>query len=79
VRRYPASRQKEKRMPTKSANQEEYYVTASNLQAKATHWKIEISGYNLHRMEPDPKKSCLLVVDMQNYFLDSQSPTFTQG
>ncbi len=66
-------------MPTESTNQEEYYVTASNLQAKADHWKSEISGYNQHRMKPDPKKSCLLVVDMQNYFLDSQSPTFTPG
>lgn len=66
-------------MPNESTNQEEYYVTASNLEAKAAHWKSEISGYNLHRMKPDPKKSCLLVVDMQNYFLDYQSPTFTPG
>jgi nicotinamidase-related amidase len=66
-------------MPTESAEQKEYYVTASNLKAKAAHWKREISGYNLHRMKPDPKKSCLLVVDMQNYFLDSRSPTFTPG
>jgi nicotinamidase-related amidase len=66
-------------MPTESAKQKEYYVTASNLKAKAAHWKREISSYNLHRMKPHPKKSCLLVVDMQNYFLDSQSPTFTPG
>jgi nicotinamidase-related amidase len=30
-------------------------------------------------MKPDFKSSCLMVVDMQNYFLDPQSPTFTPG
>jgi len=66
-------------MPTESTKKEEYYVTSSNLRAKAAEWKKKIAGYNLHRMKPDPEKSCLLVVDMQNYFLDSQSPTFTPG
>jgi nicotinamidase-related amidase len=66
-------------MPAESTEKKEYYVTASNLKAKAAEWKREISGYNLHCMKPDPKKSCLLVVDMQNYFLDSRSPTFTPG
>ncbi len=30
-------------------------------------------------MKPDFKSSCLMVVDMQNFFLDPQSPTFTPG
>ena len=59
--------------------EEEFYVTVSHLKAKTALWKQEIAGYNLHRMKPHPKKSCLLVVDMQNYFLDRNSPTFTPG
>lgn len=66
-------------MPARSTKEEEYYVTASNLKTKSTQWKKEIAGYNLHRMKPHPKRSCLLVVDMQNYFLDRKSPTFTPG
>jgi nicotinamidase-related amidase len=66
-------------MTDKSAENEEYYVTPDNLPVKAARWKKEISGYNLHRMQPHPKGTCLLVVDMQNYFLDSESPTFTPG
>jgi nicotinamidase-related amidase len=57
----------------------EFYVTASNLGAKAKEWQREISDYNIHRMKPDFKRSCLLVVDMQNFFLDPKSPTFTPG
>jgi nicotinamidase-related amidase len=58
---------------------DEYYVTTSNLVAKTKAWRKDISLYNLHRMKPNFKRSCLLVVDMQNYFLDSKSPTFTPG
>jgi nicotinamidase-related amidase len=76
--RFPAIFQ-EAIMPARSTKEEEYYVTASNLKTKSTQWKKEIAGYNLHRMKPHPKRSCLLVVDMQNYFLDRKSPTFTPG
>ncbi len=66
-------------MSDKSAEKEQYYVTSDNLPVKAARWKKQISGYNLHRMKPHLKGTCLLVVDMQNYFLDSESPTFTPG
>jgi isochorismate hydrolase len=57
----------------------DYYVTESNLKAKASLWKQEIKPYNLHKMTPRFSTSCLLVIDMQNFFLDPQSPTFTPG
>ena len=66
-------------MPTEKADQDEFYVISSNIGAKAEEWKREIAAYNVHRMKPDFKRSCLLVVDMQNFFLDPQSPTFTPG
>ncbi|MGB8657475.1 MAG: isochorismatase family protein [Candidatus Zixiibacteriota bacterium] len=58
---------------------DDYYVTPANIDKKAAAWREEIAFYNVHRMKPDFKKSCLLVVDMQNYFLNPQSPTFTPG
>jgi isochorismate hydrolase len=66
-------------MSREEFSDEDYYVTPENLKVKTKEWKEEISSYNLHRMKPDFKRSCLLVVDMQNFFLDSKSPTFTPG
>jgi nicotinamidase-related amidase len=66
-------------MSEKNMKQDEFYVTTSNIGARAEKWKKEISDYNVHRMKPDFKRSCLLVVDMQNFFLDPKSPTFTPG
>lgn len=62
-----------------SAEKDEYYITSSNLEVKVKDWKKEIAFYNVHRMKPNFKKSCLLVVDMQNFFLNPKSPTFTPG
>ncbi|MGB7063174.1 MAG: isochorismatase family protein [Candidatus Zixiibacteriota bacterium] len=58
---------------------DEYYVTPSSLKSKVEAWKKEIALYNVHRMRPSLKSSCLLVVDMQNFFLDSRSPAFIPG
>jgi len=58
---------------------DEYYVTKSNLKEKARFWEKEIKPYNLHKMEPDFSSTALLVIDMQNFFLDSKSQTFTPG
>ncbi len=57
----------------------DYYVTATNLEAKAKTWKNQIASYNVHRMAPNFKTAGLLVIDMQNFFLDPKSPTFTPG
>jgi nicotinamidase-related amidase len=66
-------------MSEKNIDPNEFYVTASNIGAKAEKWQKEIADYNVHRMKPDFKSSCLMVVDMQNFFLDPKSPTFTPG
>jgi nicotinamidase-related amidase len=66
-------------MSEESAGKDEYYVTSSNLKIKAKAWEKKISDYNVHRMKPDFERSCLLVVDMQNFFLNPKSPTFTPG
>ncbi len=56
---------------------EEAYVTAESLEAKTRSWLEEIRPYNVHDMTLDPAKAALLVVDMQRFFLDAASPTFT--
>ncbi|MCJ7508862.1 MAG: isochorismatase family protein [candidate division Zixibacteria bacterium] len=58
---------------------EEYYVTSTNLKHKITQWKKEIQPYNQHPMKLKAKSSALLVIDMQRFFLNPKSPTFTCG
>ena len=58
---------------------DDYYVTEASLGTKASLWKKEIKPYNLHKMKPKFSTSCLLVIDMQNFFLDPESPSFTPG
>jgi ureidoacrylate peracid hydrolase len=55
------------------------YVTVANLEAKTQGWLEYIHPYNQHEMQLNPAKSALLVVDMQLFFLDPASPTFTCG
>ncbi len=57
----------------------EPYVTVENIAAKSSEWLERISPYNRHRMELNRGKSALLVIDMQQFFLDAESPTFTCG
>jgi nicotinamidase-related amidase len=57
----------------------EPYVTVANLEAKAQGWLERIRPYNQHVMRLDAGRSALLVVDMQVFFLDPASPTFTCG
>ena len=39
----------------------------------------KVSPYNIHHMTLQKEKSALMVVDMQLFFLDPSSPTFTCG
>jgi nicotinamidase-related amidase len=55
------------------------YVTAGNIDAKAKAWLGRIRPYNRHEMRLKAGASALLVVDMQRFFLDPASPTFTCG
>ena len=58
---------------------DEYYVSEKNLKEKAVLWEKEIRPYNIHRIKPALSSSALLVIDMQNFFLNPKSQTFTPG
>ncbi|RKZ34964.1 hypothetical protein DRQ33_01000 [bacterium] len=55
------------------------YATNENIDERAKQWLKEIEPFNQHRMELNTGKCALLVIDMQNFFLDPNSPTFTCG
>ncbi|MEO0004642.1 MAG: isochorismatase family cysteine hydrolase [candidate division WOR-3 bacterium] len=55
------------------------YVTQDNLKEKAQGWLGKIAPFNQHEMELNKERSALLVIDMQKFFLDPSSPTFTSG
>lgn len=55
------------------------YVTSENLQIKTKTWLQKISSINTHIMDLNKDRSALLVIDMQKFFLDPASPTFTCG
>lgn len=57
----------------------EPYVTAENIGAKARAWLERIRPCNRHEMRLNAAASALLVVDMQRFFLETASPTFTCG
>ena len=57
----------------------EPYATAENIGSKALAWLERIRPYNQHQMGLNVAASVLLVVDMQRFFLDPASPTFTCG
>ncbi|MGB2770492.1 MAG: isochorismatase family protein [Candidatus Zixiibacteriota bacterium] len=58
---------------------DKFHVTTSSLKARTEIWKKEIAFYNIRRARPSLRSSCLLVVDMQNFFLDPGGPTFLPG
>lgn len=55
------------------------YVTPESIKEKAQLWLEKISPFNTHRMQLERDKVALLVIDMQDFFLDPASPTFTCG
>jgi ureidoacrylate peracid hydrolase len=57
----------------------EPYVTAASLGAKTQRWLEKIKPANQHQMQLNQDRSALLVIDMQQFFLDPNSPTFTCG
>ena len=58
---------------------EQPYVTTDSLQEKTQLWLENIAPYNIHDMELAKERAALLVIDMQKFFLDPESPTFTCG
>ncbi len=57
----------------------EPYATKDNIDDKCITWLEKISTFNQHVMNIDPGKTALLVIDMQKFFLDPDSPSFTCG
>ena len=57
----------------------EPYVTEKTIARKSKQWLAKIHLYNQHEMTLNPDKSALIVIDMQKFFLDAGSPTFTCG
>lgn len=57
----------------------EPYVSVNNIESKAQAWLEQISSFNQHEMQLNVAASALLVVDMQQFFLDPISPTFACG
>jgi nicotinamidase-related amidase len=57
----------------------EPYVTTASLADKTEQWLGRIKSFNQHAMKLNREKSALMIVDMQAFFLDPQSPTFTCG
>ena len=55
------------------------YVTPETITSKGGQWLDRISPFNTHEMQLNPSKSALLVIDMQRFFLDPASPSFTCG
>ena len=57
----------------------EPYVTQKSLKDCTRRWLDEIAPFNQHRMALNRDRSALLVIDMQNFFLDPDSETFIDG
>jgi biuret amidohydrolase len=57
----------------------EPYVRADSIDEKAQGWLKTIEPFNQHPLKLNKERSALLIVDMQKYFLDPASPTFTCG
>lgn len=55
------------------------YVTSENIREKSEQWLKKIEEFNVHKLEPTKDKIALLVIDMQDFFLEPSSPTFTCG
>lgn len=53
------------------------YITQKNISKKTAKWLKQIEPYNIHDLRLNVKRSALLVVDMQNFFLDPNSKTYT--
>jgi len=55
------------------------YVTARSLAGKTDRWLKKVAPYNRDELRLEPDKTALLVIDMQDFFLEPESPAFTCG
>ena len=54
-------------------------MTIDNIRIKSLAWLEQIRPYNQHEMRLNVAASALLVIDMQRFFLEADSPSFTCG
>jgi nicotinamidase-related amidase len=66
-------------IPMRAEDIVEPYVNTQTLAGKTASWLENIRPFNEHEMQLSPEKSALLVIDMQEFFLDPKSPSFTCG
>lgn len=57
----------------------ESYVTQETISAEKEKWLAHIAPFNTHPMVLNRERAALLVIDMQVFFLDPASPSFTCG
>jgi len=57
----------------------EPYVTEDTVAAKGKKWLEHIAPFNTHAIQLNREKAALLVIDMQYFFLDPASPSYTCG
>lgn len=55
------------------------YTSPGTIASQTHAWLATIQTYNRHEITLNARSAALLVVDMQRYFLDPASPTFTCG
>ncbi len=55
------------------------YVTPGEIEVKSKLWQKKIAPFNQHRMKIKTDAAALMVIDMQKFFLDPESPTYTCG
>jgi nicotinamidase-related amidase len=67
------------KMLQKDASTMPPYVTPETISTLVPLWLEKIAPFNQHRMQLNRNRAALLVIDMQDFFLDPASPTFTCG
>ncbi|HHS49641.1 MAG TPA: cysteine hydrolase [candidate division Zixibacteria bacterium] len=55
------------------------YANAETIEEKCREWLDRVRPFNRSELRVEPSKAVLMVIDMQNFFLDESSPTFTEG
>ena len=55
------------------------YVSSDNIVSKSKEWLNQIAAFNTHQMSLNIDQAALLVIDMQKFFLDPNSPTYTES
>jgi len=68
-----------KRTPKEEEPDMKAYATPATLPRKTAVWLKKIAPFNQHMLQLQPRQAALLVIDMQQFFLDPESSTFTCG